>query len=43
MVLDNILCDLDPKIKAKGQKIYFLEYALSPKQLDVASSNFVPD
>ena len=43
MVLCNILCDLDPEVKVKGQIIYFLENALSPKPLDVATSNFVPD
>ena len=38
MVLCNISCDLDPKVKVKGQLIYFLENALSPKPLDVATS-----
>ena len=41
MVLGNISCDLDPKVK--GQIIYFLVNALSPKPLDVATSNCVPN
>ena len=43
MVLCNISCDLDPEVKVKGQIMYFLENELSPKPLDVATSNFVPD
>ena len=41
MVLGNISCDLDPKVKVK--ELYFLINALSPNPLDVATSNFVPD
>ena len=33
------LCDLDPKVKFKGQIMYFLVNA-SPKMLDIATSNF---
>ena len=40
-VLSNILCDLDPKVKVKGQIIYFLVNASPPKLLNVATSNFV--
>ena len=48
MVLGNISCDLDPKdidprVKVKGQIMYFFANALSPKPLDVTSSNFVAD
>ena len=38
-VLGNISCDLDPKVKTKGQIMFFFEYS-SPKALDVATSNF---
>ena len=31
---------LDPKVKVKGQIMYFLVNASSPKLLDVAISNF---
>ena len=41
-VLGNILCDLDPKVKVKGQIVYFLVNTSSPKPFDVATSNFVP-
>ena len=37
-VVGNILCDLCPKVK--GQIMYFLVNASSPKQLDIATSNF---
>ena len=40
MVLGNISCDLN---RGQGQTMYFLENALSPYPLDVATSNFVPD
>ena len=43
MVLGNILCDLDCKVKFKGQIIYFLLNASPPKPLDVATCNFVPE
>ena len=39
-VLSNIKCDLNPKVKVKGQIMFFLENAISPKLLDVAISNF---
>ena len=38
-VLGDVLCDLDPKVKVKGQTMYFLENA-SPHVLEVATSNF---
>ena len=37
MVLGDVLCDLDPKVK--GQILYFLENA-SHDVLEVATSNF---
>ena len=39
-VLGNISCDLDP---VKGQILYFLVNVSPPKQLDVATSNFVAE
>ena len=39
-VLSSISCDLDPKVKVKDQIMYFL-VIVSPKRLDVATSNFV--
>ena len=39
-VLGDILCDLDPKVKVKGQIMYFLVNASPHKLLDVATSNF---
>ena len=41
MVLVNILCYLDPKVKVKDQIMYFLVNVSPPKGLDVATSNFV--
>ena len=41
-VLGNISCDLDP-VKVKGQILYFLVNVSPPKQLDVATSNFVAE
>ena len=38
-VLGNISCYLDPKVKVKGQIMYFLVNA-SSKLFDVATSNF---
>ena len=35
------LCDLDPKVKVKGQILNFLVNASPPKPFDVATSNFV--
>ena len=43
MVLGNISCGLDSKVKVKGQIMYFLVNALYPKPLHVATTNFVPD
>ena len=43
MVLGNISCDLDPKVKVKGQIMYFLVNVFPPKRLDVATSNFVAE
>ena len=40
-VLGNILCDLDPKVKVKDQRMYFLVNVSPPKGLDVETSNFV--
>ena len=40
-VLDNILLDLDPKVKVKGQILNFLVNVSPPKRLDLATSNFV--
>ena len=42
-VLGNILCDLDPKVKVKGQILNFLVNASPPKPFDVATSNFVAE
>ena len=42
-VLGNISCDLDPKVKVKGQILYFLVNVSPPKQLYVATSNFVAE
>ena len=39
-VLGNILCELDPKVKVKDQIMCFL-VNVSPKRLDLATSNFV--
>ena len=38
-VLGEVLCDLDPKVKVKGQIMYFLENA-SHNILEVATSKF---
>ena len=40
MVLGNILCDLDPKVKVKGQILNFLVNAF-PIAFDVVTSNSV--
>ena len=40
-LLGKILCDLDPKVKVKDQIMYFLVNVSPPKQLDLATSNFV--
>ena len=42
-VLGNILLDLDPKVKAKGQIMYFLVNVSPPKWLGVETSNFVAE
>ena len=42
-VLGNILCDLDPKVKVKGQILNFLVNESSPRPFDVATSNFVAE
>ena len=39
-VLGDVLCYLDPKVKVKGQILYFLENASSHDVLEVATSNF---
>ena len=38
-VLGNFLCDLDPKVKVKGQILFFVN-ASPPKLFVVATSNF---
>ena len=38
-VLGDVLCDLDPKVKVKGQIVYFLNTA-PHNVLEVATSNF---
>ena len=40
-VPDNISCDLNPKVKVKGQILNFLVNASPPKSFNVAPSNFV--
>ena len=42
-VQGNISFDLDPKVKATGQMLYFLVNVSSPKPFDVATSNFVTE
>ena len=42
-VLVDISCDLDPKVKVKGQIMYFLENVSPPKLFNVATSNFVAE
>ena len=39
-VLGDVLCDLDPKVKVKGQIMYFLENASPHNGLEVVTSNF---
>ena len=39
-VLGDVLCDLDPMFKVKGQIMYFLVNASPHKLLEVATSNF---
>ena len=39
-VLGDLLCDLDPKVKVKGQIMFFLVNASPHKFLEVATSNF---
>ena len=39
-VLGDVLIDLDPKVKVKGQILYFLENASPHDVLEVATSNF---
>ena len=41
-VLVDISCDLDPKVKVKGQ-MYFLVNVSPPKLFNVATSNFVAE
>ena len=38
--LGDVLCDLDPKVKVKGQIMYFLENTSPHNVLEVATSNF---
>ena len=37
-VLDNFLCDIDPKVNVKDQIMYFLVIVSPPKRLDLATS-----
>ena len=39
-VLGDIFCDLDPRVKVKGQLMYFLVNASPHKLLEVATTNF---
>ena len=39
-VLGDVLCDLNPKVKVKGQIMYFLENASPHNVLEVTTSNF---
>ena len=39
-VLGDVLCDLDPKVKVKGEIMYFLVNASPHNVLEVATSNF---
>ena len=39
-VLGDVSCDLDPKVKVKGQILYFLENASPHNVFKVATSNF---
>ena len=39
-VLGDVLFDLDPKVKVKGQILYFLENASPHDVLEVATLNF---
>ena len=40
MVLGDVSCNLDSKVKVKGQIMYFLENASPHNVLEVATSNF---
>ena len=40
-VLGNVLCDLDPKLKDKGQLLNVLVNAASPKAFGIVASNYV--
>ena len=42
-VLGNISCDLDSKVKVKGQILNFFVNAPPPKPSDVVTSNFVAE
>ena len=39
-VLGDVLCDLDPKVKVKGQIMYLLENASPHNVFEVTTSNF---
>ena len=39
-VLGDVSCDLDPKVKVKGQIMYFTENASPHYVFEVATSNF---
>ena len=41
-VLGDVSCDLDLKVKVKGQIMYFLKNASPHNVLQVATSNFLP-
>ena len=40
-VLDNISCDIDPKVKVTGQILCFLVNASPAQLINVATSNLV--
>ena len=41
MIMSIISCDLDPKVKGKGQILNFLVNASPPEAFDVVTSNSV--
>ena len=40
-VLGDVSCDLDPRVKVKGQIMYFLVNTSPHKLMEVATSNFI--
>ena len=39
--VEDISCDLDPKVKVKGRILYFLVNASPPEPFEIVSSNIV--